>query len=99
MNAANILGLPLPRRHSGDRRDHAQGVPQVYREGRRAERRFQPVYIGEPSVAETTEILKGIRSYYETFHGVTVSDEMCRRAAEMSERYITDRFCQIRPST
>ena len=56
------------------------------------ERRFQPVYIGEPSVAETTEILKGIRSYYETFHGVTVSDEMCRRAAEMSERYITDRF-------
>ena len=56
------------------------------------ERRFQPVYIGEPSVSETTEILKGIRSYYETFHGVTVSDEMCRRAAEMSERYITDRF-------
>ena len=50
------------------------------------------MYIGEPSVAETTEILKGIRSYYETFHGVTVSDEMCRRAAEMSERYITDRF-------
>ena len=36
--------------------------------------------------------MKGIRSYYETFHGVTVSDEMCRRAAEMSERYITDRF-------
>ncbi|MCI8880909.1 MAG: ATP-dependent Clp protease ATP-binding subunit, partial [Clostridiaceae bacterium] len=56
------------------------------------ERRFQPVSLAEPSISETAEILKGVRSYYETFHGVSVPDEMCALAAELSERYITDRF-------
>ena len=93
MNAANILKPALAR---GDIQVIGATTLKEYRKyiekDAALERRFQPVYIGEPSVAETTEILKGIRSYYETFHGVTVSDEMCCRAAEMSERYITDRF-------
>ena len=93
MNAANILKPALAR---GDIQVIGATTLKEYRKyiekDAALERRFQPVYIGEPSVAETTEILKGIRSYYETFHGVTVSDEMCRRAAEMSERYITDCF-------
>ena len=93
MNAANILKPALAR---GDIQVIGATTLKEYRKyiekDAALERRFQPVYIGEPSVAETTEILKGIRSYYETFHGVTMSDEMCRRAAEMSERYITDRF-------
>ena len=93
MNAANILKPALAR---GDIQVIGATTLKEYRKyiekDAALERRFQPVYIGEPSVSETTEILKGIRSYYETFHGVTVSDEMCRRAVEMSERYITDRF-------
>ena len=56
------------------------------------ERRFQPVTINEPSVADSIEILKGIRRYYEDYHGVKISDEMCAEAVKMSERYITDRF-------
>ena len=56
------------------------------------ERRFQPVTIAEPSIADTAEILKGVRGYYETFHGVHISDEICHQAAALSERYITDRF-------
>lgn len=93
MNAANILKPALAR---GDIQVIGATTLKEYRKyiekDAALERRFQPVYIGEPSVAETTEILKGIRSYYESFHGVTISDDMCRRAAEMSERYITDRF-------
>ena len=93
MNAANILKPALAR---GDIQVIGATTLKEYRKhiekDAALERRFQPVYIGEPSVAETTEILKGIRSYYETFHGVQVPDDICRRAAEMSERYITDRF-------
>ena len=93
MNAANILKPALAR---GDIQVIGATTLKEYRKyiekDAALERRFQPVYIGEPSVDETAEILKGIRGYYETFHGVTVPDEMCRRAAELSERYITDRF-------
>lgn len=56
------------------------------------ERRFQPVNVGEPSVDETIEILKGIRDKYEAHHGVTITDEAVKAAAQMSARYITDRF-------
>ena len=56
------------------------------------ERRFQPVTVEEPSVSETIGILSGIRAYYEQYHGVTVSDHIVRRAVQLSERYITDRF-------
>ncbi|MBE7032960.1 MAG: ATP-dependent Clp protease ATP-binding subunit [Ruminococcaceae bacterium] len=56
------------------------------------ERRFQPVTVGEPSVEETIEILKGIREKYEAHHGVKITDKAIVAAAKMSSRYITDRF-------
>ncbi|MBR3932585.1 MAG: ATP-dependent Clp protease ATP-binding subunit [Clostridia bacterium] len=56
------------------------------------ERRFQPVQVGEPTVDETIEILKGIREKYETHHKVTILDEAIEAAAKLSARYITDRF-------
>ena len=56
------------------------------------ERRFQPVTINEPSIEDSIRIIRGIAHYYEDYHGVTISDEMCRQAVLMSERYITDRF-------
>ena len=56
------------------------------------ERRFQPVTVEEPSIDDTVTMLKGIKGYYEQYHGVTVPDSLLRRAAVLSERYITDRF-------
>ena len=56
------------------------------------ERRFQPVTVEEPSIDDTVTMLKGIKGYYEQYHGVTVPDSPLRRAAVLSERYITDRF-------
>ena len=56
------------------------------------ERRFQPVIVGEPTVDETVQILKGIRDKYEAHHGVKITDEAINAAAKLSERYITDRF-------
>ncbi len=56
------------------------------------ERRFQPVTVEEPSMEDTVKILMGIRPRYELYHGVTLSDEIIRRAVNLSERYITDRF-------
>ena len=93
MNAANILKPALSR---GEIQVIGATTFNEYRKhiekDAALERRFQPVTISEPSVAETAEILKGVRSYYETFHGVTVPDAMCDLAAELSERYITDRY-------
>ena len=56
------------------------------------ERRFQPVIVDPPSVAETIEILKGLREKYEAFHGVKYTDEALEAAARMADRYISDRF-------
>ena len=56
------------------------------------ERRFQPVTVGEPTVEETIEILKGIRDKYEAHHGVKITDEAIDAAAKLSYRYISDRF-------
>jgi ATP-dependent Clp protease ATP-binding subunit ClpC len=56
------------------------------------ERRFQPVMVEEPSIEETQAILIGIRSRYEDHHKVAISDEAVKAAAELSARYITDRF-------
>ena len=56
------------------------------------ERRFQPVKVGEPSVDQTIEILRGVRSAYEQHHRLTISDEALAAAAELSDRYISDRF-------
>ncbi len=56
------------------------------------ERRFQPIKVGEPSVAETIEILYGLRSAYEQHHRLTISDAALEAAATLSDRYINDRF-------
>src|SRR5580698_10021240 len=56
------------------------------------ERRFQPVMVGEPSVEETIEILKGLRDRYEAHHKVEITDEALAAAARLGDRYITDRF-------
>ncbi len=56
------------------------------------ERRFQPVYVAEPTIEETIAILRGIKEKYEIHHGVRISDEAIIAAAKLSARYITDRF-------
>ena len=93
MNAANILKPALSR---GEIQVIGATTFTEYRKhiekDSALERRFQPVTINEPSVADSIEILKGIRKYYEDYHGVKISDEMCAEAVKMSERYITDRF-------
>ena len=93
MNAANILKPALSR---GEIQVIGATTFAEYRKyiekDAALERRFQPVTIAEPSITDTTEILKGVRGYYETFHGVHISDEICHQAAALSERYITDRF-------
>jgi ATPases with chaperone activity, ATP-binding subunit len=56
------------------------------------ERRFQPVYVDEPSVEETISILRGLKERYEVHHGVRIKDSALVAAAVLSHRYITDRF-------
>jgi len=56
------------------------------------ERRFQPIFINEPSVYETIEILKGLKDRYEAFHGLNITDDAIVSAAKLSHRYISDRF-------
>ncbi len=55
-------------------------------------RRFQPVFVSEPSVADTVSILRGIKEKYEVHHGIRISDSALVSAANLSNRYITDRF-------
>ena len=55
-------------------------------------RRFQPVFVGEPSVEDTISILRGIKEKYELHHGVRITDGALVAAATLSNRYITDRF-------
>ena len=93
MNAANILKPALSR---GEIQVIGATTFTEYRKhiekDSALERRFQPVTVAEPSIEDSVEILRGIAHYYEDYHGVTISDEMCRQAVLMSERYITDRF-------
>jgi ATP-dependent Clp protease ATP-binding subunit ClpB len=56
------------------------------------ERRFQPVYVGEPSVEDTLAILRGLKEKYEVHHGVRITDSALVAAASLSQRYIADRF-------
>ena len=56
------------------------------------ERRFQPVMIGEPSIEDTIEILKGLRERYEQHHRLKITDEALNAAANLGDRYISDRF-------
>ncbi len=93
MNAANILKPSLSR---GEIQVIGATTFKEYRKyiekDAALERRFQPVTVGEPTVEQTVEVLKGIRDYYENFHRVKISDEKLRECAELSERYINDRF-------
>lgn len=93
MNAANILKPALSR---GEVQMIGATTFNEYRKhiekDAALERRFQPVTVTEPSIADATEVLKGIKGYYEEFHRVKVSDEVVRQAVIMSERYITDRY-------
>ena len=56
------------------------------------ERRFQPIYVAEPTIEDTVAILRGIKEKYELHHGVKIKDSALREAAELAARYITDRF-------
>src|SRR5699024_9986300 len=56
------------------------------------ERRFQPIQVDEPTLDETIQILKGLRDRYEAHHRVTITDEAIDAAANLSDRYLTDRF-------
>src|SRR5207248_7837564 len=56
------------------------------------ERRFQPIYVGQPSVEDTIAILRGLKQRYETHHGVRITDSAIVSAAVLSDRYIQDRF-------
>lgn len=56
------------------------------------ERRFQPIMVEEPSVEDTVKILKGLRDKYEAHHGVKITDDAIKAAAELSNRYISDRY-------
>ena len=93
MNAANILKPALSR---GEIQVIGATTFAEYRKhiekDAALERRFQPVTVAEPSIDDSVEILKGVRRYYEDFHGVVIPDAMCRLAVVLSERYITDRF-------
>ncbi len=93
MNAANILKPALSR---GDIQLIGATTLTEYRKyiekDAALERRFQPVMINEPSIEDSVKILEGIKGYYEKYHGIKISDDMCRRMVTLSERYITDRY-------
>jgi len=93
MNAANILKPALSR---GEIQVIGATTFNEYRKNiekdAALERRFQPIKVEEPSIAQTYEILKGIKSYYENFHKVEISDELLYKTVTWSERYINDRF-------
>ncbi len=92
-DAANLLKPALAR---GDLRCIGATTLDEYRKhvekDAALERRFQPVYVGEPSVEDTISILRGLKPRYETHHGIKIKDAALIAAAELSHRYITDRF-------
>jgi ATP-dependent Clp protease ATP-binding subunit ClpB len=93
MDAANILKPALARgelRCIGattldEYRKHIEKDPAL-------ERRFQPVFVGEPTVEDTISILRGLKEKYELHHGVRIKDSSLVAAAQLSDRYISDRF-------
>ena len=93
MNAANIMKPALSR---GEIQVIGATTLKEYRKfiekDSALERRFQPVKVEEPTIDECVEMIKGIKHYYEIYHGVKISNEMAKNAVIMSERYITDRF-------
>ncbi|MCD6546455.1 MAG: ATP-dependent Clp protease ATP-binding subunit, partial [Thermotogae bacterium] len=93
MDAANMLKPALAR---GELRCIGATTIEEYRKyiekDKALARRFQPVFVDEPSVEETIEILKGLKNSYEQHHKVKITDEAIEAAAKLSSKYITDRF-------
>ena len=93
MNAANIL---KPALSNGDIQIIGTTTLKEYRKyiekDAALERRFQTVMVEEPTIEQSIKILSGIKSYYEDYHHVKVSDELIRQIVIMSEKYIHDRF-------
>ncbi len=93
MNAANILKPALSR---GELQVIGATTFNEYRKhiekDAALERRFQPVTVAEPSIAEASQIMQGIAKTYAEFHGVQISPEIAHQCVILSERYITDRF-------
>ncbi|MGI6380369.1 MAG: ATP-dependent Clp protease ATP-binding subunit [Anaerolineae bacterium] len=93
VDAANILKPALARGELQcigattleEYRKHIESDPAL-------ERRFQPVYVDEPTQAETLDILRGIRHRYEEHHGLEITDEALQEAVRLSARYVSDRF-------
>ena len=92
LDAANILKPPLAR---GELRCIGSTTPDEYREriekDSALERRFAPIWVREPSVEETIDILRGIKDRYEEHHGVRFTDEALVAAAKLSHRYLNER--------
>ena len=93
VNAANILKPALSR---GEVQVIGATTLTEYRKyiekDTALERRFQPVIVAEPSMDDTVDMLRGIKHYYEQFHGIRIPDDLLRQAVMLSERYITDRY-------
>src|ERR671914_676294 len=93
IHAASILKPMLAR---GELQTIGATTPDEYRKyvekDPALERRFQPIQVGEPSIAHTIEMLKGLRDRYEAHHRVTITDEALVSAATLADRYISDRF-------
>src|SRR5438445_9203678 len=93
MDASNMLKPALAR---GDLRAIGATTLNEYRKyiekDAALERRFQPVFVGEPNVEDTISILRGLKEKYEVHHGVRIKDSAIVSAATLSNRYITDRF-------
>ncbi len=93
MDASNMLKPALAR---GDLRAIAATTLNEYQKhiekDAALERRFQPVFVGEPTVEDTIAILRGLKERYEVHHGVRITDAALVAAATLSQRYITDRF-------
>ncbi|GDX78245.1 chaperone protein ClpB [Deltaproteobacteria bacterium] len=92
MDAGNMLKPALAR---GELRCLGATTLDEYRKhvekDKALERRFQPVFVAEPSVADTIRILRGIKDKYETHHGIKITDDAILAAAHLSDRYINDR--------
>jgi ATP-dependent Clp protease ATP-binding subunit ClpB len=92
-DAANMLKPALAR---GELRAIGATTLDEYRKhiekDKALERRFQPVFVGEPSVADTIAILRGLKEKYEVHHGIQIRDGALVAAARLSDRYISDRF-------
>jgi len=93
MNAANILKPALSR---GEIQIIGTTTLAEYRKyiekDTALERRFQPIYVEEPSIETAKQMLEGIKKYYEEYHRIHISEEIVDKAVELSERYITDRY-------